>query len=68
MTWGRPARTDWAAVLVKAHDPDEAMQVAAEHFPDRWRPTAAVPAAEPVARAVLAGDPLPAQSRFEILG
>jgi hypothetical protein len=55
-------------VLVKAHDPDEAMVVAAERFPERWKPTTAVPAAEPVARAVLAGETLPPQSRFEILG
>ena len=68
VTWGRPARTDWAAVLVKAHDPDEALRLAAEAHPERFRPTAAVPAAEPVARAVLAGDPLPPQSRFEVLG
>jgi hypothetical protein len=53
---------------VKAHDPDEAVVIAAEHFPDRWRPTAAVPASEPVTRAVLAGEPLPPQSRFEVLG
>jgi hypothetical protein len=67
VTWGRPARSDWAAVLVVAFDPDEAMAVATERFPDRWQPTTAVPAAAPVARAVLAGEPLPAQSRFEVL-
>ena len=50
-------------MLVKAHDPDEALAVAAAHFPRRCRPTAAVPAAQPVARAVLAGEPLPPQSR-----
>jgi hypothetical protein len=55
-------------VLVIAFDPDEATEIAAEHFPDRWRPTAAVPAAEPVARAVLSGEPLPAHTRFEVLG
>ena len=55
-------------MLVKAHDPDEALQLAADAHPERFRPTAAVPAAEPVARAVLAGQPLPPQSRFEVLG
>ena len=68
MTWGRPSHGDWAAVLVKAHDPDEALQLAADAHPERFRPTAAVPAAEPVARAVLADEPLPPQSRFEVLG
>lgn len=53
---------------MKAHDPDEAVQLAAEAHPERFRPTTAVPAAEPVARAVLAGEPLPAHSRFEVLG
>ena len=52
---------------MKAHDPDEALALAGDHFPERWRPTAAVPAAEPVARAVLAGEPLPPQARFEII-
>lgn len=55
-------------MLVKAHDPDEALVVASEAHPERVRPTSAVPAAEPVARAVLAGEALPAQSRFEVLG
>jgi hypothetical protein len=54
-------------VLVIAFDPDEAMAIAAERFPERWRPTTAVPAAEPVAGAVLAGEPLPAHPRFEVL-
>jgi hypothetical protein len=55
-------------VLVIAFAPDEALQLAADAHPERLRPTAAVPAAEPVARAVLAGEPLPPHARFEVLG
>ena len=54
-------------MLVIAFDPDEAVSIAAERFPERWRPTTAVPAAEPVARAVLAGEELPPHTRFEVL-
>lgn len=60
VTWGAPARPDWAAALVVAHDEDEAVVVAREAHPERKRPVAAGPASEPVARAVLAGQPSPA--------
>ena len=57
--WGKLARSDWKSVLVKAHDPDEAMAIAAEAFPDRLRPEYAVQATEALERAVLEGEPLP---------
>ena len=57
--WGQLARSDWKSVLVKAYDPDEALAIAAEAFPDRFRPEYAVQATDALERAVLAGDPLP---------
>ncbi|MBV8960813.1 MAG: hypothetical protein JOZ37_09850 [Actinobacteria bacterium] len=65
--WGRLARSDWKSVLVKAHDPDEAMAIAAEAFPDRLRPEYAVHATEALERAVLNGDPLPPFWRGTVL-
>jgi hypothetical protein len=67
VTWSQPARPDWAAVLVRAHEPDEALAIAAEAHRERFRPQLAVPAAEPVARAVIAGESLPVPSRLRVL-
>lgn len=57
--WGRLARSDWKSVLVKAHGPDEALNIAAEAFPDRLRPEYAVQATQALEQAVLGGGPLP---------
>lgn len=65
--WGRLARSDWKSVLVKAHDPDEALAKAAEAFPDRLRPEYAVHATEALERAVLDGEPLPPFWRGAVL-
>jgi len=65
--WGRLARSDWKSVLVKAHDPDEAVAIAAEAFPDRLRPEYAVHATEALEQAVLNGDPLPPFWRGAVL-
>jgi hypothetical protein len=54
-------------VLVRAHDPDEAVVIAAGAHPERFRPQYAVPAAQPVARAVIAGETVPASARLRVL-
>ena len=67
VSWGQLHRTDWLAVLVKAYDPDEAIAVARDHYPDRLPPESAVLAAEPTARAALDGTPTAAASRLELI-
>jgi hypothetical protein len=56
VTWGHLYRADWQAVLVKAFDEEDAVRAVAEAYPERLRPQQAVPASEPIARAVLAGE------------
>ena len=53
VTWGRPGRADWKAVLVLAYDADEAVVLASAARPDWLRPQEVFLAAEPTARAVL---------------
>lgn len=53
VTWGRPGRADWKAVLVVAHDPDEALATAMEARPEWLRPQEVFLASDAVARAVL---------------
>jgi hypothetical protein len=67
VTWGRLYRSDWQAVLVKAYDPDDAIRLTAEAVPERLRPTQAVLASEPIARAVLAGERPPAAPQLRVL-
>jgi hypothetical protein len=67
VSWGRPGRSDWQAVLVVAHDPDEARTRVAEAFPERFRPQHALPAAEATTRAVLAGRHDPTVSHLPVL-
>jgi hypothetical protein len=55
ITWGRPGRVDWLAVLVTAFDPDEALEVARRAYPDRLPPDSAVLASPSTARAVFGG-------------
>lgn len=59
VTWGQPARTDWFAALVVAHDDEDALRIARTAHPERHPPTAATPATPAVAAAVLAGEPPP---------
>jgi hypothetical protein len=56
VTWGQLYRHDWEAVLVKAHDADEARVIAGDAYPERYRPQNIVLASPAVTRAVLAGD------------
>lgn len=42
VTWGRPGRRDWKIVHVKAHDADEALQIARDEHPELLPPTAAI--------------------------
>jgi hypothetical protein len=56
VTWGRPGRVDWKAVLALAYDPDHALALARRRFPDLRPPDAAVLAAAATARSVLAGE------------
>ena len=60
VTWGSPARGDWAAALVLAHDDEHALAIAGAAHPERRRPVAVGYAAEPVAAAVLRGERSPA--------
>ncbi|HEV7888882.1 MAG TPA: hypothetical protein VGO92_15090 [Acidimicrobiales bacterium] len=57
VTWGRPGRRDWRAVLVFAFDADEARAVAFDAAPHLLPPDAAVLAAPATARAAIAGRP-----------
>lgn len=56
VTWGRPGRADWKAVLVLAHDAEEARLLAAEARPEWLRPQEVFLASEATARAVLVPD------------
>jgi hypothetical protein len=53
--WGRPGRADWQAVLVLAHEADEACALVADAYPERLRPQHALPASDATARAVISG-------------
>jgi hypothetical protein len=57
VTWGRPGRRDWKAVLVFAYEADEARHIARDAYPGLLPPDAAVLAAPATARAVLRGEP-----------
>jgi hypothetical protein len=67
VSWGRPGRSDWQAVLVLAYDPDEARTVVGEAYPDRFRPDNAIPASAATARSVLDGTPDPTVSHLPLL-
>lgn len=56
VTWGRPGRVDWKAVLALAYDPEDALALARRRYPDLRPPDAAVPAAASTARSVLGGE------------
>lgn len=56
VTWGRPGRADWKAVLVVAHDADEALVLATSARPQWLRPQEVFLASEATARAVLDPD------------
>ncbi len=56
VTWGRPGRADWKAVLVLAYDADEAVSLASAARPDWLRPREAFLASETTARSVLHPD------------
>ena len=58
VTWGRPGRRDWQAVLVLAFDAEEACAIARGAYPALLPPDAAVLAAEATARSVMAGEPV----------
>jgi hypothetical protein len=67
VTWGRPGRIDWKAVVVLAYEGEEARQIARAAMPDRLPPDAAVLAAPATARSVLAGTPDPAVAHLPLL-
>ena len=56
VTWGRPGRADWKALLVLAYDEDEAVVLASSARPEWFRPQEVFLAADATARAVLAPD------------
>ncbi|MDQ3757919.1 MAG: hypothetical protein M3394_08715 [Actinomycetota bacterium] len=56
VSWGRPGRHDWQAVLAWAYDADEALVTIREAHLDRPPPQHAFLAAEHTARAALAGE------------
>jgi hypothetical protein len=56
VTWGRPGRRDWRAVLVLAYEAEEARVIARHANPGLLPPDAAVLAAPATARAALRGD------------
>ena len=67
VTWGRPGRRDWRAVLVLAYEADEALAVARHAYPELLPPDAAVLAADATARSVLAGSPDPTVAHLPLL-
>jgi hypothetical protein len=68
VTWGRPGRRDWQAVLVLAFEADEARAVARLAYPHILPPDAAVLAAPATARSVLDGTPLATVAHLPVLG
>lgn len=58
VTWGRPGRLDWRAVLVLAFEGDEALAIARHSYPHLLPPDAAVLAADATAKSVLANEPV----------
>ena len=68
VTWGKPGRRDWRAVLVLAYEADEARALAHDAFPDLFPPDAAVLAADATARSVLAGSPDATVAHLPVLG
>lgn len=67
VTWGVPGRPQWHAVLVRAHEPDEAISIAREAYPDRLPPDAAVLVSPEAARSVLEGRPDPTVAALRLL-
>jgi hypothetical protein len=68
VTWGRPGRMDWRAVLVKAYDAEEARQAARDEYPHLLPPEGVVLAAPATARSVLAGRPDATVKNLPLLG
>lgn len=68
VTWGRPGRRDWRAVLVKAFDADEARHAARDAYPELLPPEGVVLAAPATARSVLDGRPDPTVRHLPLLG
>lgn len=68
VTWGRPGRVDWRAVLVKAYDAEEAKQAACDAYPHLLPPEGVVLAAPSTARSVLAGRPDASAKNLPLLG
>jgi len=67
VTWGRPGRVDWLAVLALAHEPDAALAAARRAYPDRLPPEDAFLASAATARAVLAGSASSAAGRLPVI-
>lgn len=67
VTWGRPGRIDWRAVLVMAYDADEARQHAVTANPHLLPPDGVVLAAASTARSVLDGTPDPTVRNLPLL-
>lgn len=68
VTWGRPGRRDFRAVLVLAYEAEEARRVAHEAHPHLLAPDAAVLAAPATARAALAGAPSATRNQLPLIG
>lgn len=68
VTWGRPGRVDWKAVLVKAYDAEEARHAARDAYPDRFPPEGVVLAAPATARSVLEGRPDATAKNLPLIG
>jgi hypothetical protein len=67
VTWGRPGRVDWLAVLALAHDPDAALAAARQAYPDRLPPDEAFLASAPTAQAVLDGSASSVAGRLPVI-
>ncbi|MDQ1438965.1 MAG: hypothetical protein QOK43_2594 [Acidimicrobiaceae bacterium] len=67
VTWGRPGRTDWRAVLVLAYEAEEACNLARDANRDLLPPDAAVLAAPATARSVLDGRPAATVAHLPLL-
>lgn len=67
VTWGRPGRVDFRAVLVKAYDAEEARQAARRFYPGLFPPEGVVLAAPATARSVLDGRPDPTVRNLPLL-
>ena len=67
VTWGRPGRVDWRAVLVLAYDADDARQRARHEYPHLLAPEGVVRANPATAAAALEGRSDPAVANLPLL-